>query len=285
MEELSWLEKNQATIITVIGIFVAAWLFKRFGQMFIRRVVVRAVESTSHDSAVAEKQREETIIQIISGALHILVWPLAFILALAQLGIDIGPLIAGASVVGVALGFGAQSLVKDIISGLFIIMENQYRVGDVVDLESAVGKVERITLRVTVLRDLDGIVHHVPNGTINRTSNYSKDYSGINLNIGIGYENDVDQAIEIINRVGLSLSKDPEWQDKIIEPPSFLRVDSLADNSVDLKLTGKVYPLEQWAVTGEMRKRLKTEFDKAGIDIPFPQRVVHQAKRQTKNKK
>ena len=277
-EALSWFEQNQATIITILIIFAVAYVIKRFGEIFIKRIVVRAVESHSHEHREGEKKREETIIQIISGALNITIWPLALILAIAQTGVDIGPLIAGASIVGVALGFGAQSLVKDVISGLFIIIENQYRVGDVVDLEGAVGKVERITLRVTVLRDLDGIVHHVPNGTINRTSNYSKDYSGINLNIGIGYEDDIDKAVEIINKVGMKLAKDPDWQDKIIEPPTFLRLDNLGDHAVELKVTGKVHPLKQWSVTGELRKRIKTEFDKAGIDIPFPQTVIHQVK-------
>lgn len=273
-----WLETNQSQIITVIIIFISAWIFKRFGQAIIKRLVVRTVEKTAHTSGIAEKKREETLIQIISGVLNIIVWPIAIILALAQTGVDIAPLVAGASIVGVALGFGAQTLVKDLISGLFIIMENQYRVGDVVDLEGAVGKVERISLRVTVLRDLDGIVHHVPNGTINRTSNYSKDYSGINLDIGIGYNSNIDKAIKIINEVGIELSRDPDWQDKIIEAPSFLRLDELADSAVVLKLTGKVQPLEQWAVSGELRKRIKTKFDKAGIEIPFPQTVMHQVK-------
>lgn len=274
----SWLEANQTTIIAVICIFIGAYLLKRFGQIFIKRLVISAVEKSSHGDHEAESKREETIIQIISGALNIIVWPLAVILAVAQIGIDIAPLIAGASIVGVALGFGAQSLVKDIISGLFIILENQYRVGDVVDLDGTSGKVERITLRVTVLRDLDGIVHHVPNGTIDRTSNYSKDFSGINLNIGIGYTSDIDKAITIIDKVGSKLAQEDGWKDKILEAPSFMRVDNLGDSSVDLKLTGKVRPLQQWAVTGELRKRIKAEFDKAGIEIPFPQTVMHQVK-------
>ena len=274
----TWFETNQNTIFTVIGIFICAYLIKRFGQIFIKRLVIRAVHASSHGDKEAEEKREETIVQIVSGALNIIVWPLAIVLAIAQLGVDIAPLIAGASIVGVALGFGAQSLVKDIISGLFIILENQYRVGDVVDLDGTAGQVERITLRVTVLRDLDGIVHHVPNGNIDRTSNYSKDYSGINLNVGIAYDSDIDKAIEIINKVGQSLANEEEWKNQILEAPSFMRVDNLGDSSVDLKLTGKVRPLKQWAVTGELRKRIKLEFDKAGIEIPFPQTVIHQVK-------
>ncbi|HIA92158.1 TPA: mechanosensitive ion channel family protein [Candidatus Saccharibacteria bacterium] len=278
-ETQSWIEQNQAELITVALIFVGAWLLKRFGQSVIKRLVIKAVHANAHNSdQEAEEKREETIIQIISGALNIILWPLAIILAIAQVGVDIAPLIAGASIVGVALGFGAQSLVKDIISGLFIIVENQYRVGDVVDLDGTSGSVEKITLRVTVLRDLDGVVHHVPNGTIDRTSNYSKDYSGINLNVGIAYDSDIDKAIEIINKVGQEIANDKNWKTSIIDAPSFMRVDNLGDSSVDLKLTGKVRPLKQWAVTGELRKRIKTEFDKAGIEIPFPQTVIHQVK-------
>jgi small conductance mechanosensitive channel len=199
------------------------------------------------------------------------------ILIVGQLGVDIAPLIAGAGIIGVALGFGAQSLVKDIIAGLFITVENQYRVGDVVKLGDTAGLVERISLRVTVLRDLDGIVHHVPNGTIDITSNFSKEYSGINLNIGVAYASDLEEVIKIINKVGDDISKDPEWKELVIEKPQFLRVDNFGDNSIDMKITGSVEPLKQWDVTGELRKRLKIAFDKAGIEIPFPQRVIHKA--------
>lgn len=275
----SWYSDNQSSVLYIIFILVGTLLFKFFGDAIIRKLVVRGIKSTAHENPREEKLREDTIITIISGALAILIWPIAAILIVGQAGVDITPLVAGAGVVGVALGFGAQSLVKDIISGLFLIIENQYKVGDVVALDDTTGLVERITLRVTVLRDLDGIVHHVPNGSIERTSNYSKDYSGINLNIGVGYDSDLDKVIGIINRVGEEMAKDKEWKAKIIEKPQFLRVDNFGDNSIDMKITGSVEPLKQWNVSGELRKRLKTAFDKEGIEIPFPQRVIHQAKK------
>lgn len=269
---------NAHSIISTALILLGAWTVVRFGNLAIHKTVARSVRPSSHKNRAEELKREETVIQIVSGALNIVVWPLALILIIAQFGINVGPLIAGAGVIGVALGFGAQSLVKDVISGLFIIAENQYGVGDVVDLDGTTGKVQHITLRSTVLRDLDGIVHHVPNGTIERASNYSSEHSGVNLDVGVAYDSDLEKVIKVVNRVGKELAKDPEWQDQILETPYFLRVDNLGDSSIDLKIVGNVKPLQQWAVTGELRKRLKIAFDKEGIEIPFPQRVIHQAK-------
>jgi small conductance mechanosensitive channel len=273
----SWYTTNQSSVWYILFILIGALIFKFFGDAIIHRAVVRGIKHTAHKNPKEERQREATIIGIISGALGILIWPMTAILIAGQLGVDIAPLIAGAGIVGVALGFGAQSLVKDIIAGLFITIENQYRVGDVVKLGDTAGLVERITLRVTVLRDLDGIVHHVPNGTIDTTSNFSKEYSGINLNVGVAYSSDLEEVIKIINKVGDDLSKDPEWKELVIEKPQFLRVDNFGDSSIDMKITGSVEPLQQWSVAGELRKRLKIAFDKAGIEIPFPQRVIHKA--------
>ena len=274
----SWYSSNQSNILYILFILIGALIFKFFGDAVIRKIVIRSIENTAYKNPREEKLREDTIIGIISGALAILIWPITAILIIGQLGINITPLVASAGVVGVALGFGAQSLVKDIISGLFLIVENQYKVGDVVSLDDTAGLVERITLRVTVLRDLDGIVHHIPNGAIERTSNFSKDYSGINLNVGIAYDSDLDKVIDIINQVGEEIAKDKNWKDLIIKKPCFLRVDNFGDSSIDMKITGSVQPLKQWDVTSELRKRLKIAFDKEGIEIPFPQRVIHQAK-------
>ncbi|HEX5744260.1 MAG TPA: mechanosensitive ion channel family protein [Candidatus Saccharimonadales bacterium] len=278
-ESVAWVDGNADSIVPALLILLGAWAVVRFGGVAIRKTVSRSVRPAAHKNRAEELKREETVIQIVSGALNIIIWPLALILIIAQFGVNVGPLIAGAGVIGVALGFGAQSLVKDVISGLFIIAENQYAVGDVVDLDGTTGQVQHITLRSTVLRDLDGIVHHVPNGTIERASNYSSEHSGINLDVGIAYDSDLDKVIRVVNRVGKELAKDPDWQDQILETPSFLRVDNLGDSSIDIKITGSVKPLTQWDVTGELRKRLKIAFDKEGIEIPFPQRVIHQAKK------
>jgi len=273
------LSDNQATVLSIALIIFGAWLVVRFGSIAIRKAVIKSVKASSHSTKAEEKKREETVIQIVSGALNIFVWPIALIIIIGQLGVDIGPLIAGAGIIGVALGFGAQSLVKDMIAGLFIIAENQYGVGDVVSLDDTAGRVERITLRATVLRDLDGIVHHVPNGTIERASNFSSEKSGINLDVGVAYDSDLDHVIKVVNKVCRELAKDSRWEKDIIEKPSFLRVDNFGDSSIDIKITGIVEPLRQWDVTGELRKRIKVAFDKEGIEIPFPQRVIHQARK------
>ena len=175
-------------------------------------------------------------------------------------------------------GFGGQYLIKDIINGFFVILENQYRIGDVVTIAGLTGKVENINLRMTILRDVEGAVHHIPNGAISTASNLTKHFSKLNLKIGIGYDADLDKTKEVVNRVGQDLAQDPEWKDKIKTAPEFSRVDDLGDSAVVIKIDGEVEPLEKWAVNGELRKRIKIAFDKEGIEIPFPQIVTHQAK-------
>ncbi|OYX79772.1 MAG: hypothetical protein B7Y83_19150 [Flavobacteriales bacterium 32-34-25] len=158
-----------------------------------------------------------------------------------------------------------------------MILENQYRVGDVVDLDLASGKVEQISLRKTTLRDLDGTVHHVPHGEIKRVSNLSTEFSRININIGIGYSSDIEHVINIINKIGTDLANDPEWKEYIILAPQFLRIDEFGDSSIVLKILGETQSDKKWDITGELRKRIKITFDQEGIEIPFPQLVIHKA--------
>ena len=267
-----WLTDQGLTIVVIIaGAFFIKWLTRKF----IDRVVRRAVPGSGYLSKQAEEKRENTLIQLFTGLINVLVWIFAVLMILGEFGIDIGPLIAGAGIAGVALGFGAQYLVRDLISGFFIVFENQYRVGDVVCFGNTCGEVETITLRTTILRDLDGTVHYMPNGEIKQTSNMSKGFSRINLNVGISYATDVDEAAQIINRVGEIFAADEDWKDVVISPPKFLRIEDLGDSAVVIKVLGEVKPLQQWAATGELRKRIKKAFDEAGIDIPFPQQVVH----------
>jgi small conductance mechanosensitive channel len=194
------------------------------------------------------------------------------------LGVAIGPLLAAAGIAGVAVGFGGQYLIRDLISGIFIIIENQYRTGDVVCFDSTCGLVESITLRMTTLRDLDGTVHHVPHGEIKTVSNLSKHFARVNLNVGVSYFSNLEHVIEVVNRVGKEMTNDPKWKDVILKAPQFLRVDDFADSAIVIKILGDTQPLKQWEVTGELRKRLKIAFDKEGIEIPFPQRTIHASK-------
>ena len=199
----------------------------------------------------------------------------AAFMVLSELEIEIAPILAGVGVAGLAIGFGAQSLVKDLLAGLFIIMENQYRVGDVVKIADVAGLVEDINLRRTVLRDLDGIVHVVPNGEIRVASNFTKEWSRVNLNVSVAYGEDLDRVIPVINRVGKELAEDPEWAPLILKPPQVLRVDNLGESGVDIKILGDTKPIRQWDVMGELRKRLKKAFDEEGIEIPWPHTKVY----------
>ncbi len=157
-------------------------------------------------------------------------------------------------------------------------MENQYRVGDVVCFGDTCGSVEKINLRTTILRDLDGVVHHIPNGEIKIASNLSKHYSRVNIDIGVSYDSNLEKVIKVVNKVGSDLAKDKKWKEKIIKPPQFLRVNDFGDSAIMIKILGETMPIMQWEVAGELKKRLKIAFDKEGIEIPYPQRVIHKAK-------
>jgi len=258
-------------------ILTVAYLLKRFAMLFIRRLIRRAIKPDSFKTEMDEKQREDTLVSTIGAGIRVTIWILTVLLLLAEVGIDIAPLLAGAGIAGVALGFGAQSMVKDFLAGIFILTENQYRVGDVIEINQTVsGQVEMVTLRATVLRDLDGMVHHIPNGEITIATNMTMEYANVNLDLGVGYSTDIDQLEKVINKVGQDLANDPEWKERIFEPPKFLRIDDFAESSIIVKIIGMTAPMQQWAVTGELRSRLKKAFDKDKIEIPFPQRVIKQ---------
>lgn len=262
--------------IRIVLILIGAFVVHKFGGIVTEKITRKAIKPDAFGSPEAEKKREDTLITVVTKTLQILIWIVAILMVLAEIGINIAPLLAGAGVAGIAIGFGAQALIKDVLGGLFIIMENQYRVGDVVKLNETAGSVEDITLRTTILRDLDGNVHHVPNGLITKTTNLSKEFSGVNLDIGVGYNSDIEKVERVVNQVGEQMAQNEKFRDAIIEAPKFLRLTDFADSAMIIKIVGKTKPLKQWEVTGELRKQLKIAFDREGIEIPFPQRVIHQ---------
>lgn len=264
--------------IKIIFITIGTYILNRFLKHTIEKIVRITVVSDKYLSKQAEEKRQETLIRIFTWSGRIIILFVSTLMILQEIGIPIAPILAGAGIIGIAVGFGGQYLIKDIISGFLIILENQYRIGDVVNFDGTSGLVEDINLRKTVLRDLDGTVHHIPHGEIKKVSNLSKDFARINLNIGIAYAANLDHVIKIVNKVGDELSQDTQWKEFIIKPPQFLRVDDFADSSIIIKILGETQPLKQWEVTGELRKRIKIAFDNEGIEIPFPQRVVHQIK-------
>jgi small-conductance mechanosensitive channel len=265
--------------LKIIVILIGAYLVRRFIGIVVDKIIRRAVVADKFLTPEAEKKREDTLINVFEGTLKAIIWAVVILMVIAELGVNIGPLLAGAGVIGLAIGFGAQSLVRDFFTGLFIILENQYRVADVICVDDKCGVVEDINLRTTIIRDIDGTVHYIPNGEIKKVSNLSKEFARVHLNIGIAYDTNLEKAIRIVNQVGQELAKDPEWQAHITKAPQFLRVDEFADSAVIIKILGETRPLKQWDVTGELRKRLKIAFDKQAIEIPFPQRVIHQAKK------
>src|SRR3989344_445992 len=263
--------------IKIVAIVIAGYLIRKFIVVFIEKIIRKIIVSNHFLTKEAERKREDTLIRIFTVSLGILIWLLALLMILQEVGIAIGPLLAAAGIAGLAFGFGGQYLIRDLISGLFIILENQYRLGDVACFDGTCGLVEDISMRMTTLRDLDGIVHHVPHGEIKRVSNLSKYYARVNLNIGIAYNSDLEKVIGVVNRVGKELAEDVQWKEFITKPPQFLRVDDFADSAIIIKILGETKPIKQWDVAGELRKRLKIAFDKENIEIPFPQRVIHSA--------
>lgn len=264
--------------IKIVLIFAGAYIISKLTNKSIEKLVRVAVVSDRYLSKEAEEKREDTLIRIFSWTMRILILLIAILMTLQEIGISVGPILAGLGIIGLAVGFGGQYLIRDIISGFFIILENQYRIGDVVNFDGTGGLVEDISLRMTTLRDMDGTVHHIPHGEIKKVANLSKDFSRVNLNVGISYNSKLDHVIQIVNRTGYELSQDSKWKEFIIKPPQFLRVDDFADSSIIIKIVGETQALKQWDVTGELRKRIKIAFDNERIEIPFPQLVVHQNK-------
>lgn len=220
-------------------------------------------------------KRIETLSRVATGTAAVILLIIASFTILSELGVNIAPVLTGVGIAGVAIGFGAQSLVKDIIGGLLIILENQYRRGDVVKIAGVAGLVEDVNLRRTVLRDLDGVVHNIPNGEVTISSNFTRLWSRVNLDVTVAYEEDLDRVTEVINRVGKELAEDEYWGPMIMEPPQVLRVEEFRDSGIAIKILGTTRPIKQWDVMGELRKRLKKAFDREGIEIPFPHRVVY----------
>jgi moderate conductance mechanosensitive channel len=261
--------------IRILIILIAGFILWFMTSRLIPRVVRHTVEKTKGESVKGLEKRTNTLVGVLMSAGKIILAVIVFMMVLSEIGVPIGPMLAGFGIAGVAVGFGAQFLVRDVIAGIFILWENQYREGDVAMVGGVTGLVEDITLRKTVLRDLDGIVHHVPNGEIKVASNYSRHFSRVNLDVSVSYGTDLDHAISVINRVGEELAADENWRDRLITPPKALRVNKFGDSGIDIKITCDVRPLEQWAAMGELRLRLKKAFDAEDIEIPWPHTKVY----------
>ena len=224
----------------------------------------------NHKGDVEIQKRSDTLKSVIRNLINISVVVVAIMMVLDQLGVQIGPILAAAGVVGIAVGFGAQELVKDIINGFFILLDDQIRVGDVVNIADKGGLVENVNLRMITLRDLAGNVHFVRNGQISVVTNMTKEYSRYVFDIGVAYREDVDEVIAVIKQVDAQLREDPEFKNDILEPIEILGLDQFADSAIIIKARTKTLPIRQWAVGREFNRRLKKRFDELDIEIPFP---------------
>jgi len=258
----------------VLVIPLLAWFLLRLLRRFARRIEARPLEGVTSEQS-ERLRRLRMLARVSSAAIGALVWSITGIYVLGRLGVDVTPILASAGVVGLAIAFGAQTLIRDYFAGFFILLENQFAVGDVVDAGVAKGVVERFSLRVTTLRDLEGTVHYLPNGTLNRISNLTQGWSRAVVEVGIGYHEDIDRATGVLKEMLTALTHEPPWKFWILEEPTVLGVEKLGDSSVTLRLTVKIRPGKQWEISRELRKRIKQAFDAHGIEIPFPQRVIH----------
>lgn len=216
------------------------------------------------------KKRADTLSAVIAYLLSVTIITVAVLMIMTELDIQIGPILAAAGVLGLAVGFGAQHLVQDLISGFFILLDDQIRVGDVVQIADKGGLVEKLNLRMTVLRDLAGNVHYVRNGQIGVVTNMTKEYSRYVFDIGVAYREDVDEVVKVVRQVDEELRSDPEFGKDILEPIEILGLDQFADSAVIIKARTKTKPIRQWAVGREFNRRLKKKFDEQDIEIPFP---------------
>lgn len=271
--------------ILIIG--AGAFLAIRILHTVVRRALKSVVEKTYKlGDHVAQEKRQATLEGIAFAGIKPVVWIIAGLMIISELGVDIRPLLATAGIAGIALGFGAQHMFKDFIAGLFIILEDQYRKGDMVKVGGVSGLVQDITLHRTVLRDLDGVEHTIPNGKISVTSNMTKVWSRAHLNIGVSYSTDLDKAMNVLNQVGKDMAEDEQWKNDFTKPIEVVGVDDFADSAIIIKVLGDTKPMRQWDIMREYRKRVKVAFDRTGIEIPFPHRTVymHQESKRKKEK-
>lgn len=261
-------------ILLVLLAGLVAIRFLRIALRHLEEMLVRAGEKTEV-VAGATRKRVTTLIGLLLTLSLVAVWGIVGVISLAQIGLDVTPILAGAGIVGLAVGFGAQNLVRDLIGGFFLVLENQVRVGDVAVVNGTGGLVEAITFRTIVLRDLAGVVHVVPNGAINTLANMTKGWSAYVIDVGVAYKEDTDQVVEVMKDVADTLRKDPRFGPSILDEIEIFGVDDFKESEVTIKARLKTVPIQQWNVGREYRRRLKKAFDARGIEIPFPHRSLH----------
>lgn len=270
----SWLTETGWKIFLILAITAGIYFaITRFVPIAIRSSVKSQMKKRRK---VEIEKRSDTLVRIVKGITAVVLGLIALFLSLQQADINVTAALAGLGVVGVAVGFGAQYLIRDLIAGFFVLFENQYNVGDVIKVGDIGGIVEAISLRRTTLRNLDGARHVIPNGEIRMVSNLTQEWSRVNLDIRVAYKEDLDRVMALMRKTWEEMKADPNWGPMMIsQTPSFLRVDEFADSGIVIKIVGETQPIKQWDVTAEYRRRIKGVFDEHGVEIPWPHTKVY----------
>lgn len=263
--------------VRILLIIVIAWTTMRLVKTLLNSLEKRLIHKSRIEGEPLSEtsKRVETLIMLIRQGVSLALWIVLLLLILKEVGVDIAPILAGAGILGLAVGFGAQNLVRDFISGFFFILENQVRVGDVAIINGTGGLVDAVNFRTIVLRDQSGTVHVFPNGTINTLSNMTHTWSAWVFDIGVAYKEDTDRVTEVIEDVGRQMREDSNFGPQIIEDIEVFGVNKFADSAVEIRGRIKTRPIEQWKVGREFQRRIKYAFDEQGIEIPFPHRTIY----------
>jgi len=275
-EAINW-EGIMLAGLRLLLIIAIAWILVRVVRVLLRKMEQKLIRRGEVEGEVPGEtaKRAETLVRLLRQGVVIFIWVMVGLMALREFGVEIGPILASAGVAGLAIGFGAQNLVRDVISGFFLILENTVRVGDVAVVNGTGGLVEKINFRTIVLRDLQGVVHTFPNGSVTTISNVTREWSGYVFDIGVAYKEDTDQVVGILRDVGSEMRQDERFGASIVEDIEVFGVDQFADSAVIIKGRIKTLPIKQWEVGREFLRRVKKAFDQAGIEIPFPHRSIY----------
>jgi moderate conductance mechanosensitive channel len=260
-----WLITHGLKIVVIVAVIAVIFVVLRMAVPPVIDATVRRQMTGRH--AEETTKRSATLVNAFLRTAEIALVLIALLMVLPELSVNIGALLAGVGIAGIAIGFGAQALVRDCITGLLILIENQFGIGDIVTVAGVTGRVEDVNLRRTVLRDLDGVVHSVPNSEIRVASNYTRDWSGVNMSVTVAYDADLDKAAAVIDAVGRELAADKAYKSLITQAPHVERVDAFKDSGISLKVLGVTKPMRQWEVMGELRRRLKKAFDAEKIEL------------------
>ncbi len=265
-----WPVLVRALVILVLAIIIRAILTRLIQRAMSVKICLRR-----DDSREVLAERTDTLTGVLVQLTSIVIWIVATLMILSETGMDIAPVLATVGLGALAIGLAAQNIVRDYLHGFFILMEDWYRVGEVAVIGSTGGLVEAITLRRTLLRDLNGTLHIIPNSKVEMASNMTRDWSRINLNVGVAYKENLGRVFEVINEVGQQMKDDPVWGSDLLTVPHAERVDNLGDSGIEIKILADTKPIRQWALMGELRRRLKDRFDEEGIEIPWPHTKVY----------